>query len=993
MDLVVRTPHGDADVTIVRHGPSCTLADLIAAVSGQAVPKVACVDDRTIDCATPLDAAHLLIGSIVSTDPALPVQRQPDDVELVQIAGRGAGQSRLLSPGRYRVGPGRRLSADELGVAAVEEPAFEITVETNGVVTVETAGDRRVSPVRIAGSPVRSSVTWVDGVLTVDNRAFVIDRAPPSGTRRLPPPDADGTVPFSRAPLRPRTPPRLPAIDAVRDATAARPTLWQRRPQQPGAFVVPVGIREGPADDVEDRVVEDRFVEGQVVEGGVVEGRVVEVEVVEIDLFAERAVAIAGGEAERTALARTILVEATTAYSPADLDVMIATAPERLAEWDWAKWLPHLRVDDNPMVLATRHDIAAWAHSSADRRPPATTPWLSAHLTLLVVDDPNLWRRRESPLRSLLASPPANLRVIALCDDAGLAPPLCTSLITESPDRRWRLVSLTGNLDTHGVLGALMESRVATEVTRALAPLADTELPERMVEPERAAPRRSLLQCLGDPTSDDLRRHWADPDTDLTAVPFGSNGSVGLDLTSDDIVIAASDAQEADRVAVTIAIAACTRLGPSAMLLLDLTASLSSALDDFPHVVDGAAMGAVNALEPSRLIARLGHLLAQQDAPQFVVAVIGAATDQPLRDALLAASPDLPGLCLIVAVTDGHDHALAAAVDDMTAITVERRGDRRRAVIDARHHRIDVQLDDDPPDDTGLVLRPFVLGRALTPLERRIQQRSESIPLSFVAACRDLARRAREATDEVEHPWLVPAPLPLSIDTDALFAEWPGDAVPIGLIDVATTGQQPIWWQPDDGLLVAVGSLRSGVDDLFATVLLGMIDRFAPADADLVVVDRSPTRRQAIRTIDRRHLVVGAEESEDLTALLDVLEKPRPDGQRLIVVIDDLGHLRAQAAVKGSLDRLDRGLVAARSVVAIARPADDAGPLLTAPGRHLIGSLADPGDRRRLGGAPDGPRGRCRLLETGDLVQLAACDRTLATAIPERLTDTRDGAE
>ena len=122
----------------------------VSSVSGQAVPRVARVDDRTIDCATPLDAAHLLTGSIVTTDPAVPVPRQPDDVELVQIAGPGAGRSRTLPLGRYRIGPGRRVRADELSFATVEEPAFEITVATDGVVTVGATGDRRFSSVRIA---------------------------------------------------------------------------------------------------------------------------------------------------------------------------------------------------------------------------------------------------------------------------------------------------------------------------------------------------------------------------------------------------------------------------------------------------------------------------------------------------------------------------------------------------------------------------------------------------------------------------------------------------------------------------------------------------------------------------------------------------------------------------------------------------------------------------------------------------------------------------
>ncbi|HYN33874.1 MAG TPA: hypothetical protein VES40_14715 [Ilumatobacteraceae bacterium] len=971
MDLVVRTPHGDADVTIVSHGPACTIGDLIAAISGQAVPRVARLDDRAIDCATPLDDAPLLIGSIVTTDPAAPVPRHSDDVELVQIAGRGAGRSHTLSLGRYRIGPGRRLRADELSSATVEESAFEISVATNGVVTVEVAAasERQLGAVCLAGSPVRSTTAWDDGVLTVDNRAFVIDRGPPSDRRRLLPPDPDGTVPFSRSPLRPTTP-RLPVIDAVRDATAARPTLWQRRLGQPGAFVVPVGIHEGTAGDAE---------------------------VVEVNLYTERALAIAGGEAERTALARTILIEVATAHSPADLDVVIATTPNRLAEWDWAKWLPHLRLDEGPLILATTDDLANWANPSADRRKSEATRWVSAHLTLLVIDDPNLWRRRESPLRSLLTSPPAGLRVIALCDDASLAPALCTTLLTESPDRRWRLLSLTQHVDTKGVVGALVESAVAAEVARALAPLTDTELPQIVVEPEGSTPRGSFLDCLGDPPPDDLRRRWADPDINLAEVPFGLDDLVVLDLASRAIIVAASDAREADRVAVTIAATACTRLGPPEMLLLDLIGAPSSVLADFPHTVDGTALEARNAIEPSRLIARIGHLLALDNAPSFVVVVIGAEADRPLRDALLAASSDLPGLCLIVAATDAID---AIDATTMTMITVERRGDRRRAAVFTPNGRIDVLLDDDPPDEAALVLRPLVLGRALTPLEHRIEQQWRSLPSLFVAACRDLAQRAHAASDEVEHPWLVPTPLPSSIDTDALFAEWPGDAVPVGLIDVAATGLQPIWWQPDDGLLVAFGSLRSGVDDLFATVLLGMIDRVAPDDAELVVVDRSPTRRQVIRTIDERHLVVGSDEPDDLAALLEVLEKPRrPDVQPLIVMIDDLGHLRSQAAVNGSLDRLDRALVAAGSVVtgsvaagsvvAVARTADDAGPLLFAPGRHLIGSLAD--DEGRLGEATLGPRGRCRVLETGEIVQLAGLDRSLASAIADRLTDPRDG--
>ena len=55
MDIVVNTPHGDADVSIVAHGPDATLADLLVMVTGQAVPLLADVDGHPVRCSTVLD--------------------------------------------------------------------------------------------------------------------------------------------------------------------------------------------------------------------------------------------------------------------------------------------------------------------------------------------------------------------------------------------------------------------------------------------------------------------------------------------------------------------------------------------------------------------------------------------------------------------------------------------------------------------------------------------------------------------------------------------------------------------------------------------------------------------------------------------------------------------------------------------------------------------------------------------------------------------------
>ncbi len=54
----------------------------------------------------------------------------------MQLTGRGAGVTRELDVGRFRVGPGRRRAATELAFAAVEQPILELVVDTAGVTAV-----------------------------------------------------------------------------------------------------------------------------------------------------------------------------------------------------------------------------------------------------------------------------------------------------------------------------------------------------------------------------------------------------------------------------------------------------------------------------------------------------------------------------------------------------------------------------------------------------------------------------------------------------------------------------------------------------------------------------------------------------------------------------------------------------------------------------------------------------------------------------------------
>ncbi len=714
MDIVVRTPHGDADISIVRHGPDATLGDVIVAVTGQAVPRVARADDRIIDCSTLVDDVGLFIGSIVTTDPMVPEPESSDRLLLAEIAGPGAGRMRSLSVGRYRTGPGRRAHADELSGSEVVEPAFELTVTTDGV-TVEppTTTIEEIGEVRIDGMLLRTPMPWVDEIVTVGHRAFVVERRPVVGARRLPSPDPDGTVVFNRPPLPPAATGRRPAIDALRDACELGATLWQRRPGHANAFVVPIGLRER-ADTPP--------------------------EIVELDLSTNPAVAVAGGDKVRTAIARAILIEATTIHGPADLAVVVATTAERVSRWDWTKWLPHLRPTGVPLVLESPDDVARWVDRVLASSIVDETRDASPRLTLLVIDDPELWRRRDAPVRALLSTPPIDLRVLALCDEAAHAPSLCTTVITESSGGLWRVAELATGDEIDDLSAALVDTGVAEDVARALAPLTDIEAPPTVPDTESATPGPSLTDLLGHPTASDLRRRWADESIGLVDVPLGERDGdrVGIDLSAGRVVIAGNDDDDAVRTAVALAVAACTQADPASLMLLDLIHSpVSAPLAGFPHATDRTLSAAdIATIEPARLVARLRHVAFERPGTSTVVLAEARADDRTLVDTLLGASRELAGLCVIVAAADGG----FPIGPELTTVTVDRETGSRRAVVDGPDGaRLEVVLEDDVADPSALVLRPAVLGRALTPLEHRIAQRSRPTTDSFLAECEELA--------------------------------------------------------------------------------------------------------------------------------------------------------------------------------------------------------------------------------------------------------------
>ncbi|MEM9515256.1 MAG: hypothetical protein AAGA42_10405, partial [Actinomycetota bacterium] len=196
MELVVRTPHGDADVRVgadeLRSNPS--VADVVADVTGQAPSRVVAIDDHPVESSRPLlEAARP--GSVIDTDPRPPTERTAPAAVLSTTSGPGSRRTFRLEPGRYRLGPGRRINAAELADAPVESAAVLIDVSDDGRVTV-TPGDHQPAPV-MDGRPIAEATPWpryrpdepAAGHLVVGGRSFRLDAEAP--TRKREPASSD----------------------------------------------------------------------------------------------------------------------------------------------------------------------------------------------------------------------------------------------------------------------------------------------------------------------------------------------------------------------------------------------------------------------------------------------------------------------------------------------------------------------------------------------------------------------------------------------------------------------------------------------------------------------------------------------------------------------------------------------------------------------------------------------------------------------------------
>ncbi|MGY1773017.1 FtsK/SpoIIIE domain-containing protein [Blastococcus sp. SYSU D00813] len=106
--------------------------------------------------------------------------------------------------------------------------------------------------------------------------------------------------------------------------------LWERSGVAPGALTVRLG--RGPGATRVTRVTAD----------GTRTPELCEDLPVTVDLAVPGGLAVVGPRPRALGVARAVLLQACALLPPGDLAVALLTAPDRLADWRWLRWLPHV---------------------------------------------------------------------------------------------------------------------------------------------------------------------------------------------------------------------------------------------------------------------------------------------------------------------------------------------------------------------------------------------------------------------------------------------------------------------------------------------------------------------------------------------------------------------------------------------------------------------------------------------------------------------------
>lgn len=260
-------------------------------------------------------------------------------------------------------------------------------------------------------------------------------------------------------------------------ADGPRPRLWERRPDDPDALVVRLGLGTVPAgSEVRTPATGGR-------PETVVRPDLVDVPVT-VSFAAAGVVGVAGSRNRTLAVARWVTAQLAAWHSPRYVSlVVLSSEPGR--DWEWTRWLPHLQpaagdgpprlVGNDATQVRARVDelVAVLDARQADAGRRISPTWHGPR-TVVVLDGAGDLRRLPGLARLLAEGPAVGMLLLCCDEDVVSLPTECRATAEVVGDVGTRLRVTTEEHRTYDdVVADGVGDRWAHRLARAIAPLRD----------------------------------------------------------------------------------------------------------------------------------------------------------------------------------------------------------------------------------------------------------------------------------------------------------------------------------------------------------------------------------------------------------------------------------------------------------------------------------------------------------------------------------------
>ena len=375
---------------------------------------------------------------------------------------------------------------------------------------------------------------------------------------------------------------------------------------------------------------------------------------------AERGVVGLAGPPERIRrLTGWLLAAAAVQHSPAGVRFVVLTGPGGERDWEWLRWLPHLRapaghglsIGNDPQSVARRvAELLAVVELRIEMTKQRSGGALFGDPDLVVLVDGARAMRDVPGFVQLLEIGP-RVRVFFLCVDreVRMLPKEAASVIVD--DGRELTLRQDGLPEVGGIRPDLVADGWLEAVSRSLTPLRDATLDDAAIAlPDRV--RLADLLGLAEPDPDVIAARWQLAPAS-TRVPIGiaADGVASVDLAKDGphALIAGTTGSGKSELLQTLIAALAVANHPEELGFLLIDYKGGSAFRDcvrLPHT-----LGMVTDLD-GHLVQRVLTSLAAELRRREQLLADHKAKDQPDYLARRAADPSLPPLPRLVLVVD-----------------------------------------------------------------------------------------------------------------------------------------------------------------------------------------------------------------------------------------------------------------------------------------------------------------------------------------------------